>query len=314
MSNKKWKNVYCCNCGKLGHIYRNCEDPITSFGVITFKLDSDVEEILRQMIKTNNEENNKVIIAALKDNIKLLMIRRKDTFGFVEILRGQYSISNIELLQRFFDIMTMDEKKRIRTKSFDELWNTFWMIDKNSRECNEKKYKRYNSKEYKNSKIKFMKLKKGIEDRYGNFITIDTLIQNSKYNFVNPEWGFPKGRKNIKESNIECALREFNEETGVERDDHYIINEIQPIEEKFIGTNMLEYKHVYYISRYNSDNIVFLNKNSMTQISEISAIEWNNSDNAKKIIRLYNKEKKCIVDNVMNKIINYIIVQLSEVD
>ena len=58
-----------------------------------------------------------------------------------------------------------------------------------------------------------MKLKKGIEDRYGNFITIDTLIQNSKYNFVNPEWGFPKGRKNIKESNIECALREFNEET-----------------------------------------------------------------------------------------------------
>ena len=95
MSNKKWKNVYCCNCGKIGHIYRICEDPITSFGVITFKLDSDVEEILRQMIKTNNEENNKVIIAALKDNIKLLMIRRKDTFGFVEILRGQYSISNI---------------------------------------------------------------------------------------------------------------------------------------------------------------------------------------------------------------------------
>ena len=31
--NKKSK-LYCNNCGKYGHIYKNCKDPITSIGII----------------------------------------------------------------------------------------------------------------------------------------------------------------------------------------------------------------------------------------------------------------------------------------
>ena len=69
-----------------------------------------------------------------------------------------------------------------------------------------------------------------------------------------------KSKININEIKIDCALREFNEETRVLPEHHCIIEDIQPIEEEFIGTNMLKYKHVYYISRYNSDNIVFLSQ------------------------------------------------------
>ena len=40
----------------------------------------------------------------------------------------------------------------------------------------------------------------------------------------NPEWGFPKGRRNLKERDRECAVREFSEETGLTAED-YIIQE-----------------------------------------------------------------------------------------
>ena len=40
---------------------------------------------------------------------------------------------------------------------------------------------------------------------------------NISYNY--PEWGFPKGRKNENETNLDCAKREFIEETGLSNDD-----------------------------------------------------------------------------------------------
>ena len=32
--------------------------------------------------------------------------------------------------------------------------------------------------------------------------------------YKTPEWGFPKGRRNLYEKDLNCALREFSEETG----------------------------------------------------------------------------------------------------
>ena len=31
------KIVYCTNCGKNGHNYKNCKNPIISYGVMLFK-------------------------------------------------------------------------------------------------------------------------------------------------------------------------------------------------------------------------------------------------------------------------------------
>ena len=33
------KSLYCGNCGKGGHLYRNCTEPITSFGLVNVKID-----------------------------------------------------------------------------------------------------------------------------------------------------------------------------------------------------------------------------------------------------------------------------------
>ena len=32
------KSIYCGNCGKFGHTYRHCSEPITSIGIILYKI------------------------------------------------------------------------------------------------------------------------------------------------------------------------------------------------------------------------------------------------------------------------------------
>ena len=55
-----------------------------------------------------------------------------------------------------------------------------------------------------------------------DFYNIESLINNSKTNWITPEWGFPKGRRNYMETDNSCAIREFNEETGYVECDYEI--------------------------------------------------------------------------------------------
>ena len=57
---------HCTNCGLHGHIFRNCQAPVTSYGIIVFK----------------NSENG----------LQYLMIRRKDTFGYIDFIRSKLLI------------------------------------------------------------------------------------------------------------------------------------------------------------------------------------------------------------------------------
>ena len=41
------ENKLCINCNKYGHTCRNCHQPITSFGVITFrKVSNDIQFLM----------------------------------------------------------------------------------------------------------------------------------------------------------------------------------------------------------------------------------------------------------------------------
>ena len=84
---------FCNNCGKNGHLYHQCKSPITSIGIITFtKIDND---------------------------IKFLMIRRKDTIGFVDFMRGRYPLNNLKYITDIIAIMTENEKELLKNQDFD---------------------------------------------------------------------------------------------------------------------------------------------------------------------------------------------------
>ena len=254
---------FCNNCGKYGHLFHHCKIPITSIGVIVF----------------NNDDKN---------DIKYLMVRRKDSLGYVDFMRGKYPLYNKRYLLNIINEMTIHEKHNLLSKTFDELWSLLW---------GDYIGVQYRSEE-KNSKEKFENLKKGINLSDENY-NLNSLINNSTTKWQEPEWGFAKGRRNFQEKDLTCALREFEEETGCNKLDLKLIQNIVPIEEIFTGSNYKSYKHKYYLAYKCLDKEHLIN----FQKSEISKVEWFTYNNCIKIIRPYNLERIDVLKNI-NKVIN----------
>ena len=267
------KTIYCTNCGKIGHNYKNCKNPIISYGIMLFKY-------------VNNEFN-------------LLLVQRKDSIAYIEFIRGKYSISNTTKLFNLLQNITKLELSNILNYDFDYLWNKLWSsnIDTDSIKKFEKEY----SSSFK--KFNFIKSR-------SNSINIYELLPILNMTYNDTEWGIPKGRRNVNELDIEVANREFQEETNLSSNDYIILNSISPIRERFLGTNKLKYDHIYYIAICYKNIEPIIDQSNINQIIEIKNIKWFNKINAIKNIRKYETEKKKIIHigfNIVNNIKEYII-------
>ena len=263
------RNIFCNNCGKNGHVIHTCKNPIISNGIIVFKDGTD--------------------------GPSYLMIRRKDTLGFVEFIRGKYPIYNQHYVQRLIDEMTLDEKHRLQTQTFSELWKNVWGDYLNSKYQNEETV----------SCERFNMLKSGIRlnRNGGSYYTLNTLIANSGTQWTEPEWGFPKGRRNYQEKDIECALREFSEETGYNETQLVVMQNIIPYEEIFMGSNMKTYKHKYYVAYMPLPELPC--KFPVFQKTEVSKMMWFSYRDCIQHIRPYNLEKINILRNLNNALIEH---------
>jgi 8-oxo-dGTP pyrophosphatase MutT (NUDIX family) len=255
------KNI-CNNCGKQGHLFHHCKLPITSYGIIVFK-HSD-------------------------KGLKFLMLRRKDSFGFIDFMRGKYSPYNIEHTQNIVNEMSNNEKNKIVNEPFDVLWQYMW---------NGIQGFQYHSEELM-SKRKFEIINSGVILN-NTKINLKDVIKNSNTNWDETEWEFPKGRRNYQEKDLDCAFREFEEETGINSSNISMIENILPFEETFIGTNHKSYKHKYFLALLKDENEENLQN---YQISEVSKLEWKTIDECLKSIRPYNLEKKQLIINI-NKVL-----------
>jgi 8-oxo-dGTP pyrophosphatase MutT (NUDIX family) len=177
--------------------------------------------------------------------------------------------------------MTNEEKNMLKTKEFEEIWFNVWG-------------KTANFSHYKNeetiSKEKFNQLKYGINGLYN----LSDLVDASITKWEEPEWGFPKGRRNYNETDLECSVREFNEETGFNLNKCFIVHNISPFEEIFCGSNYKSYKHKYFLTYMD-----FENSEPVIQVSnEISDIKWKSYADCITLIRSYNLEKKRMLSNI----------------
>ena len=59
---------------------------------------------------------------------------------------------------------------------------------------------------------------------------------------------FQKERRNLRETDYDCAIREFEEESSLNKEEYEILRNIRPVEEIFYGSNNIRYKHIYYIA------------------------------------------------------------------
>jgi 8-oxo-dGTP pyrophosphatase MutT (NUDIX family) len=295
------KRIHCLNCGKKYHTVSLCTQAITSYGIINFKLSGEFEKYNsifknKYIIKDFNPDVNKInlywfnnknidkscdeLVSKLKDCIFFLMISRKKSLGYIEFIRGRYDPENLSTVKHLMDQMTEIEITNIlKTESFDTLWCELW-----KKTARNKNYE----KEFETAESKFNILKVAHLDTISKF----------KPKYPIPEWGFPKGRRNISEKDIDCAIRECQEETSLDSSEISVLDRIYPISEQFKGTNSVEYKHTYYLS------IVESNRNlnlllTPEQYIEVETVGWFKYDRIINLIRPYHTEKKRLIDDIL---------------
>ncbi len=263
---KKQTSQYCNNCGMHGHSYRKCTQPITSFGVICYRI--------------------------VDNNIQYIVVKRRNSLCFTEFVRGRYRLPSkdpgaIEYISMLLSKMTQEEQRHLLTEDFDVLWTELWSHNKERHQREKARCLRH-----------FQEIKNGfnINDKH---VDLSELINMANSNFEDSEWGFPKGKRKVYESNEICASREFCEETNFDLAEFEIIPHIHIYTELFTGSNNKNYRNIYYVAKcLNIDKELQINTDNVDQAGEIDAIEWCTADECIQKFREYYPDRKRIIQEV----------------
>jgi 8-oxo-dGTP pyrophosphatase MutT (NUDIX family) len=277
VSRQPVKQNVCTNCGNIGHHYKHCMEPIISYGIIAFHI-QDTEWDQAERLSRNE------LTGIPEDSLEFLLIQRRDSIGFVEIIRAKYRLTDIKHIREQISGTTLEERHALRTKPFDDLWVGLWGP------MNQSDNRQYRQ-EYEQAKVKFELLRSGFENN-GEFIILSHLLDTTPLLWNTPEWGFPKGRRNIFETDLKCAVRECCEETGLQSNDIRVFENIKPIRETFIGNNNIHYCHVYYLAWIPRNVQVKLRRENEVMNREVGNIGWFSLEAALSSIRHTNVEKR----------------------
>lgn len=200
------------------------------------------------------------------DNIEEILYhisQRRDSIAYAEFIKNNLKQEDIP---KYIELMSQEERERCLEyyykKDPQSLWDDLWVNHK--------------TKIYKNDMERccysFMENMKKYESLF---------LQLKDVNNTNP-WGFSsKGRRNQHETEKECALREFQEETSISCDCINIID-FYPFRENYIGYDGNHYMTIYYVAYipYMPDMSNKIMKSSVRKSSfiseEISETKWLN--------------------------------------
>lgn len=228
-----------------------------------------------------------IILYTLEKNkyLKYLLCQRRDSISYIQYLQDLIDETNIV---KYINLMSKEEKSRCLEYYYKNdphsIWKDLWI--------------NHNSKIYKNDYKRCTDVFMNNMNKYLHYFKDDNIGQKEN------TWCFPKGRMNYNENEIECALREFEEETCIPSNNISIDKNVK-FEELYIGSNNLLYKTVYYVAyipfipkkiyKYYPLNI---RKKFIS--SEFQEIEWMEYNTA---IEHLNEQKKQVLENVNNYIL-----------
>ena len=196
---------------------------------------------------------------------------------YIDIIRGKYSLQNKNNLKLLLSRITKYEHRGLCNDSFDSLWVSMW-----NKPINEK------CKSYQKSKSLFEKLK--------NSNLLQDMNEDDLYEET--EWEFPKGRRNKRESDYECAIRELQEETNLSKGDYWIDVSKETMIEDIFGENNVPYRSVFYIGKCINDTSIGIDPNNYDQCSEIKEIGWFTKQQALDKLRDYQNTKQTIINRL----------------
>jgi 8-oxo-dGTP pyrophosphatase MutT (NUDIX family) len=209
-----------------------------------------------------------------------LMVRRKNSLGFMDFMSGTYPLHDTQYVRNMVFQFTSNEQALLLQGDIDALRSRMWRP------------------------LDVVETVKDVEvrEKYlalwssGELAKIVTDCAQ-EHQWHEPEWGFPKGRRNVREKDLDCAWREFEEESGWSRDAFEWVKNVVPFEEVFIGSNVKSYKHKYYLALLKQD---YIQESRTTPIHnhEISEVQWFTLRECAEKIRYYNTSKKMIIQRL----------------
>lgn len=223
-----------------------------------------------------------IILFTIEDGtLKYLLSQRRLSISYIVFLRGKLKDEDIV---NHVKLMTNDERYRCleawKNKTPEKIWDDYWL--------------NHHTKAYKTEEPEFLeRFMKSMDKHHALFENNDGLNENV--------WNFSsKGRQNVDETEVECALREFQEETTISKELIQIYNS-NPQTELYIGTDGKLYRTIFYLAfipfkpviRYKSNKYFF--RRFLT--GETSQIRWMTFKNA---FNKLDSRKQTILSRVNN--------------
>lgn len=217
---------------------------------------------------------------------EFLMIQRKDSICYVDFVRGKYNIFDVGYIMRLLGGMTQEERQRVATRPFETVWTQLWLSSK-----------RYNQ-EYHVCREKFGMLRRGfyLADAGGptRTVTLADMLANTAPGMPEPEWDFPKGRRSANEALAQCAMREFQEETGIIGEALVLTG--KHVVFKKLGCNDVLYKTVLYVASIGMQDSQ-PPPLSDAQAREVQDVQWFTAEDARR--RLHNDQQRAKFGEVL---------------
>lgn len=282
------------------------------------------------VIKGVEEDDNDKIMISHHHEVQYLLILDRHTPDYAQIIIGNYeldSLESIDYLRRLLGRITETEANLILRHNFRDLFLKYWVYaKKDPTKIYHKQFDKANelytrllrgisvrrSSKAESGSMKDHKgyrgnhsLENGLTGGEGSeTITWKSLISETSPHWFDPDWGFPKGRRRRRSStlehepDLECAMRELAEETGITSDQYRILEEIEPIQEDIKGSNGFNYRNIYFLAEARSLIPAFVNPNNPQQSSEVGKIGWYNYEQACRLIRPYHTARLRILHRI----------------
>jgi 8-oxo-dGTP pyrophosphatase MutT (NUDIX family) len=217
---------------------------------------------------------------SLSRSYEILLICKRFTYSFNAFLHGKYNSGNDAELIQLFSSMTLEEKLDILSLNFAQMWYRVWLHNMQ-----------------RTTSYFFAK------NKYENAFVADgggrlrKLISKSTH--ADKIWEIPKGRKKNKaESNIQCAVREFHEETGIPKKGYKLFPWAKSTH-TYLDSGV-RYSNTYYLAFTRCRIEPTINFNLQEQVGEVSDVRWMNINEIRQVDKLGRLEK------VIRPIFNFI--------
>lgn len=231
----------------------------------------------------------------------LLLGKSAISYAFIEIVFGRYMLyatpeTMMHIIYSLINNITPEEKRIFCTFDFPYMY--FYVSGKKYDNIFVERLAIHQQQEYKSYMVAYK-----IFDR--NILNYkDKILEyaNQSYNKHVNLWQIPKGRMIQGETEIDCAVREFEEETGVSPSNYTLLVDVRPLVVETIIVNT-KYICKYFIAVLNNNVSPTLKYRSKPDFVEITDIRWVNRDKLELYIsnEYTRKAIKKIIKNVKAK-------------